>query len=178
MTIGHDRVEDDEQLYRGVKEKAPGGEICFRLDSGRVQFFSAAFNDREKRPSVDRAKLHHFNPHRTRVSEEDGIVMLLTSRVRQLGLVHVFDQRGKVRSEHAVDVIPDPKTGNPAHAVIITQPPLTKDNAFKRLKDSLARLATDAGWYVRPGTPMPRPRFLAFLRDAYQWVISIVLRIK
>lgn len=178
MTIGHNRVEDDEQLYRRVPEKAPGGELCFRLDSGRVKFLSAAFNDREKRPSVNRAKLHYFNPHRTRVSEEDGIVALLTSRVRQLGLVQVFDQRGQVRSEHAIDVIPDPKAGNLAHAVIITQPPLTKDNAFKRLKDSLARLATDAGWYVEPGTPMPKFKFLAFLRDAYQWVMSVVRRIK
>ena len=172
---GRDRVEDDEDLYRRVRETTPAGQICFEVANGRVIFSQAAFNDPRNRPSVDRAKLRDFDPQRTRISKEDGIVVLLTGRVRQLGHVQQRNQNGH-HSQHAIDVVPEHEDGNPAHAVITTRPPLTSSSAFKRLKESLARLATEAGWRVEPGSPLPRNDLATLLRRMLRWARHIFQR--
>jgi hypothetical protein len=172
---GRDRVEDDEDLYRRVRENTPAGQVCFEVTNGRVTFSQAAFNDPRNRPSVDRAKLRDFDPQRTRISREDGIVALLTGRVRQLGHVQQRNQNGH-HSQHAIDVVPEHEDGNSAHAVITTQPPLTSTSAFKRLKESLARLATEAGWRVEPGTELPRHDPASFFHRVLGWARRIFQR--
>ena len=49
---------------------------------------------------------------------------------------------------------PDPRFGNCAHALVVMNPDTAGSGTFKRLKDALARLATDAGWTVEPNTPI------------------------
>lgn len=162
MTDAQDWVEGNEQLYRSVRSTA-GEQHCFRIEDGCTVFTVAAFLDKKKTPSVDRAKLHNFDPNLSRIDRNDGIVELLAANIRQIGFISQKDNKGKVQSEHAVDVIPDPIRRddvrgireNLAHAVITTQPPLTSGMGFERLKEALARLATDAGWRVEPGADLP-----------------------
>ena len=173
MTEGQDRVEDGEELYRRVRDQTPAGQLCFQNIAGRVVFSQAAFNDPQKRPSVDRAKLSGNNPHHARVSRDDGIVALQADAIRQIAL----NRHGQAQTMHSVNVIPNPVEGNPAHAVIVTDPAATS-GIFKRLKEALARLATEAGWRVEPGVPILRPKFLAILHDAFRWVIEFFRRVK
>jgi len=177
MTDGQDRVADDEELYRRVRETV-AGQVCYQIEGGRVVFSQAAFNDPSKQPSVDRAKLRDFDPHRSRLTREDGIVTLEAGAVRRLGPIPQYDNRRQPLSEHAVDVVPDPIEGNGAHALVVTQPPVTGRSVYKRLKDGLARLATEAGWRVTPGNPLPRRKFLAVLRDVFRWMLRSFRRIK
>ena len=178
MTVPEDQVEDDEQLYRSVRSVA-GGQQCYRIENGRTVFTVAAFLDREKKPSVDRAKLQDFNPSRSRFDRNDGIVELVAANIRAIGLI--TQTKDKTRSQHAVDIVPDPIKGepakkiaeNPAHAVITTQPPLTSGKAFERLKEALARVATDAGWCIEPETPLRRGKFFTMLHDAIRWMFGV-----
>lgn len=175
MTDAQDRVQDDEQLYRRVLSSVP---LLYSMDGGQIRFSSTAFNDRSKQPSVDRARLQNFDPQRSRIAKTDGIVELNAADIRAIG--PIFHQNDSGRSSHAVDVVPDPIIGdvtlainqNLAHALIITHPPLTGTSAFKRFKESLAKLATEAGWCVEPGTPLPRRKFLVILRDAIRWMFG------
>lgn len=61
-----DAVGDDEQLYRRVQESV-GGQLCYQVVGDRIvflHFLHAAFNDPQKRPSVDRAILkYREDPH-------------------------------------------------------------------------------------------------------------------
>lgn len=152
MTNGIDTVDDDELLYRRIRSIV-AGQTCFRVENGRVVFTVAAFLDRHKKPSVDRAKLQGFEPHRSRQSIDDGIVELIAVRIRAIGIVHQRDSAGRVVSEHVVDVVPAPIENQPAHAEVITRPAIG-GKAFERLKEALARLATEAGWRVEPGSQL------------------------
>ena len=171
MTAGRDRVADDEELYRRVREKVPG-HTCFRLEGGQVLFLHSAFNDVSNQPSVDRAKLRQFDPHRTRLTQEDGIVALQTAAIRQLGPVPRYDNRQKPLPGSVVDVLPAPVLRNCAHALVVTAPPLTGKNALKRLKEGLVRLANDAGWRIEPGDSLPRRKVLGIVRDTFQCVLG------
>lgn len=175
MTEGQDRVEDDEQLYRRVPNLAPS---VYSTEGGQLRFSSTAFNDRSKQPSVNRAKLQNFDPHRSRFTNMDGVIELNTAKIRAIG--PIVQQNNSGSSSHVVNVVPDPIHGefslaikaNPAHALIVTQPPLTGPSAFKRFKESLAKIATDTGWCVEPGTSLPRGTFLDILHDAIRWMLG------
>jgi hypothetical protein len=171
MTGGKDRVADDEELYRRVRENVPG-HTCFKIEGGRVVFLNSAFNDVSDRPSVDRAKLRQFDPHRTRLMQDDGIVALQTAAIRQLGPIPRFDNHQKPITGFVVDVLSDPVLGNCAHAVVVTAPPLTGKGAVRRLKEGLVRLANDAGWRIEPGTSLPRRNFVTAVRDIFQCLLG------
>jgi hypothetical protein len=173
MTTGPTSVNDDEELYRRVRERTPASQLCFETVAGRVVFSQAAFNDPQKRPSVDRAILCSSNPHRSRLAREDGIVALNAAAIRKIGL----GQPGQGRSTHVVDVLPDPVRGNLAHAVIVVDP-AAGSSIFKRLKEALAHLATEAGWRVEPGTPLLRWNFVAILYDASRRIFRLLRTIK
>lgn len=175
MTDGQDRVQDDEQLYRRIPNLA---SPLYSTEGGQFRFSSTAFNDRSRQPSVDRAKLQNFDPHRSRITTTDGIVELNAAKIRAVGPI-VQQNNSAAPSSHVVDVMPDPVNGdislaikaNLAHALIITQPPLTGASAFKRFKESLAKLATEAGWCIKPGTPLPRRKLLTGLRNFFRWIL-------
>jgi len=90
---------------------------------------------------------------------EDGVVALAVADIQDIGdLTQTKKEPGHPEEviPLTVDVVADPVPGNTSHAVIITSPPVGKSSrAFERLKDSLARLASKAGWAVIPGSPMP-----------------------
>jgi hypothetical protein len=149
-------VAGEEELYRRVPKTA-GAADCYKVDAdGKIRFTVAAFLDRAKRPSVDRAALRGDNPHLTRQSKDDGIASLIAGAVRAIGVIEKRDERGKVVSEHTVDVVAAPVDGNEAHAEIILSPTVG-GKAFERLKEALARLATERGWRVVPGADLPAP---------------------
>lgn len=177
MTRGQDRVSDDEELYRSVRETV-AGQLCYRIQGGQVVFSQAAFNDRSMRPSIDRAKLRDFDPHRSRLSREDGIVALRADAIRRLGPITQFDNRQRPLTQHAVDVIPDWIIGNCAHALVTTHPPVTGPSAFRRLKEGLAWLANEAGWRVEPGTTLPQRKLLAIVHDIFRCALGRLPRAK
>lgn len=177
MMNRQDRVADDEELYRRVREKV-AGQTCYRAEGGKVVFFQSAFNDVSKQPSVDRAILKESDPHRSRLTLEDGIIVLQANAIRRLGPILQLDSRGRRIHEYAVDVLPDPKFGNCAHALVVTRPPISGTGAFKRLKDGLVRLANEAGWRIEPRTPLPRRKVLTIVLDTFQCVLRRLRRIK
>lgn len=145
-----DKVEDDEVLYRSV----PNG--CFTITDGALRLTSTAFNDPTQKPSVDRAKLCGANPAYTKKKPTDGVVSLTALSVRQIADVVQNDKHGKPILAHAVDAIPDPVKNHPAlpdnlaHALIVTNPDFESGSVFKKLKESLARIASQRGWLIEP----------------------------
>lgn len=150
MMMVTDRVEDDEILYRSVSKE------CFTIADGALRLTSTAFNDPTQKPSVDRAKLCGSNPAHTKKKPTDGVVSLIANSVRQIADVVQNDMHGQPILTHEVDVIPDAVKNhpglpdNPAHALIVTHPDFANDKVFKRLKESLARIASRGGWLVEP----------------------------
>ena len=145
-----DKVEDDEVLYRSV----PNG--CFTISDGVWRLTSTAFNDPTQKPSVDRAKLCSFNPTHTKKKPTDGVVFLTALSVRLIVDVVQNDKQGKLKVTYAIDVTPDPVKDDPvlpenlAHALIVTHPDFKSGNVFRKLKESLARIASQGGWLVEP----------------------------
>ena len=114
------RVQDDP---RNFKEE---GEVS-----------AAAFGDRSRKPSVDRAWLKDYEPQNSRRNLTDCIVCLVTGEVRtRIDL-----------SSKDIDVVPDPISGHPvepdnlAHALIVTIPEFDNDSQFRRLRRALAKRA-------------------------------------
>src|SRR5437867_9000379 len=116
-------VGDDEQLYRRVRESV-GDQLCYHVDGDRIVFLHAAFNDPQKRPSVDRAILkYRRDPHLSRLNPADGIVSLHASAIRRLGPISKLNEKGKATEEkYDVDVTAAPLLGNCSHAVVAMSP--------------------------------------------------------
>ncbi|MHB1949744.1 MAG: hypothetical protein ACYCQI_16720 [Gammaproteobacteria bacterium] len=124
-------VEDTEILYRSVRKS----EIIHQ-SNGEYVISSSAFNDKQKmQPSVDRAILQNNDPAISRrFSPTDAVVFLKAGEVRK-------EKVSKAEIEYALDVKPDPLEENHAHAIIVPAPQYKNPNAFKKVKESLARLA-------------------------------------
>ena len=141
-----DQVGDDEWLYRRVPSK-----------NGMVEVSASSFNDRFRKPSVDRAKLRD-NPQRTQLNPTDGIVKLLTLDVRAIEIRTTEIKNPGALASYDVDVAARPVYANNAkgepenlsHAQIETNPEFENDSRFKKLKEALAILASKHGWIVRP----------------------------
>lgn len=149
-------VDGEEQLYRRVQLMV-GEQLCFKVDGDRIVFLHAAFNDPKKSPSVDRANLkYQRDPHLSRKTAEDGIVSLQAAAIRRLGPIPKINEKGRPTEErYEVDVTADPKLGNCSHALVVMSPSTASGGTFKRVKEGLARLATEAGWRVEPNSPLP-----------------------
>lgn len=175
-----DQVGDDEELYRRVSSTLANRQTCYEIQAGRVIFKVAAFNDARKTPSVDRAMLRLFDPHRTRSVPNDGILVLRAGTIREHVFADVYDDKQKPISRHHADVFPGPiflrfpAEFNCAHAVIRARPPMTSGSGFKRLKESLVRLANqnDRAWCIEPGSPLPVPNGLTFLREFFRYLFQ------
>lgn len=137
-TTEQDLVADDETLYRAVRNDSR----CFPVDeAGRMRISSTAFNDRLRRPSVDRACLCINGPEDTRMrfESESAVLSLEVGDVRGLTATH-----GAAGTVYGVDVEPVPVEQNPAHAEIYGRPPFDMDRVFERIKQALARISTFA----------------------------------
>src|SRR5437667_2196888 len=101
--LPEDRVADDEVLYRRVRES------YFGRDTENKPFVSAnAFNDKLRKPSVDRAHLTGFDPQLTRWEESDAVVSLVTEEVRAINSVIERTATGAPIAPYVIDVRPDP----------------------------------------------------------------------
>ena len=149
-------VGDDEQLYRRVQDRV-GEQLCYQIVDGRPVFLHAAFNDPKKRPSVDRAILkYRGDPQLSRQTAQDGIVSLQAAGIRRLGPISKVNEKAKPTGDkYDVDVTADTVLGNCSHAVVVMSPSTPGSGTFKRLKEGLARLATEAGWAVQPHSVLP-----------------------
>lgn len=142
--FSHDRVADEEVLYRRV----PNHPINFGpVVDGVRRVSSAAFGDRGLQPSVDRAWLRDNKPENSQLSPTDCIASLVA-----------FDVRTKTNSSRTIDVRPDPIKNdpelpdNPTHALITAEPAFTSNNTeFKKFKRALARLSR---WEIAPSDPV------------------------
>ncbi len=163
-------VGDDEQLFRRVRDRV-GDQLCCQVIDGRIVFQHAAFNDPKKTPSVDRAVLKcGFDPQLSRLSECDGIVALEAAQIRRLGPISKLDERAKpTEDKYEVNVTADPILGNCSHALVVMSPSKPSSGSFKRLKEGLARLATESGWTIEPHSVL-RKRYGYRLRDAFMYL--------
>lgn len=145
-------VNDDEELYRSVREETRGFDEYNYDDDKNLVITPKAFNDREKNPSVDRATLKDNNPELSKKSETDGILTLLANDVRKIGEVKTGEE-----TNHSVDVLHKPDSDNLSHAEITVNPAFygndkKQKRAFKLLRISLAYLATKNKWTLEPKT--------------------------
>jgi len=145
-------VPDADELYRSVRE----GE--YKTINGRIAFSASAFNDRDRKPSVDMSSIRR-DPREARKSVDQGVAKLLAREVRSSRKIPAFDKKGKQTAEHSIDVVhrpikdaPNGEPNNPAHCQIECHPSIDSDNTFKRLKEALAAMANQYGWVVRPGS--------------------------
>ena len=143
-------VRDKEELYRSVRGEMKYDEYSIN-DAGEYIVQPAAFRDRHRQPSVDRAELKGFDPSLSKLSDTDGIVSLITGKVRGLPKEDIE------LADHTIDVIYMPTIENPAHSQIITTPKYSisktrEKKAFKSLQKALARLANLKGWTLKPNT--------------------------
>lgn len=148
-------VSTEEQLYRNVRGEGADEYFYDHPTTGHLIIDSKAFLDRDKEPSVDRAQLKNFDPEQSRIRGKNGVVTLLTQKVRQIGDVVTNDDEGR-KVNHAVDVRADPTPQNETHARIVVEPKFfgfdgKKNKAFRLLRIALARLATQSGWTLEPG---------------------------
>ncbi|MDE0425272.1 MAG: hypothetical protein OXI94_14920, partial [Gemmatimonadota bacterium] len=147
----NDSVRNDELLYRSVRSESEVEEYFF--DRGKLIIRPAAFNDKGKKPSVDRAELREFDPSLSKLNETDGIVSLIAGDIR--GIKEVKTKAEDKNVVHAVDVIYDPTPENSAHSQIIVAPEFfgtgsKQKRTFKKLRIALATLATENGWTLEP----------------------------
>lgn len=99
---------------------------------------------------MDRAVLR-ASPNETRSNSANGVVTLVAHQVRTTS-DEVFNNQRLV-DVHPRPIEQDNPDGEPenlAHAQIEAHPNFESDSQFKKLKEALARLATEAGWTIAP----------------------------
>ena len=88
------QVYNYEALYRSVRPDE------YKTIGGRVIISASAFNDRERKPSVDRAWLDR-DLKEIRKSPTDGITKLIAGEVRSSSNVAIFDKKGRKTGQYA-----------------------------------------------------------------------------
>lgn len=142
-----------------------GGELLHRsinpedviYTEGAWSLSTTAFNDRNKKPSVDRVAIRP-DAHQTKRGPDCGVVALLTHEVRVEALVPLPpDTPASDTSNYVVDVFARPiekdnppgEPENRSHAQIESAPEPT-GSRFRKLKEALCRLAERRGFVVAP----------------------------
>lgn len=131
-----DRVDDAEVLYRSVERT-----LWKKKNDGEFYLSSQAFADRNRRPSVDRAKLCDHDPGYTQFRSSEYVCSLVAKDVRAIATVVKHDKKGVPQIHHNIDVEPVPISGNNAHAEIYALPEISGGRLFERLLERLAYLA-------------------------------------
>ena len=148
------KINDDELLYRSVRAD-PSYDEYFCDDDNNLVILPNAFKDGRTRPSVSRAGMDGVDPciYPYRLSETDGIVGLIAGEIRAIN--DVTSQLENEKLVYKVDIEHKPSNKNKAHAQIFAIPKFQgkqeeKEEAFDRLKISLANLASKTNWIVEP----------------------------
>jgi hypothetical protein len=134
-----------EFVYRSVKRD----DLSQRPGDKKLRVSSAAFNDRNKRPSVDRAMLRK-RPEHSKKSGTDAVYALPVGRIRDMK-IEIQGEKQKTKKAYAIDVIPRPirqvQFGagiiNLAHSQVESAPEFDSDSHFRKLKERLAWLAEE-----------------------------------
>jgi hypothetical protein len=141
-------VADAEDLYRAI---SAGKGFLFK--DGKYVFSQSAFDDRLRQPSVDRSSIRVVVAE-AKLTPTDGVTAVKAEDVRKSCKVPILDPKGKPTGEYAVDVLhrpilaPEPE--NLAHCQIESNPVYANDSRFRKLKEALARLATQNGFIIVP----------------------------
>ena len=143
-------VLNEELLYRSVRDS--GDHHGCDPDGRLVRVGNSAFNDPERKPSVDRALLREGGPKDSRFSQQDGIVTMGAGEVRSISTVVTNNKKAEPLHGHGVDVLHAPVEYNYAHAQIETAPHVASDGAWKKLKEALCRIAVARGWTYPPAS--------------------------
>lgn len=144
-------VNDEEILYRSVMTDHYQPD----QQTGKKRLSSQAFQDRERKISVDIANLCNNDPLYTQKSETDGVTSLLASEVKAIQLLKK-DSKGKTINIENVMVCLDPIKGqsdqraNPAHAVIYATPDFDDRKIFNKLVEQLTLQAIQRGFLIEP----------------------------
>lgn len=153
------KINDDELLYRSVRADPIFDEYTYD-DEKNLVILPNAFKDGHTRPSVSRAGMDGVDPciFPYRLSQTDGIVGLIAGEIRAIN--DVTSQLENETLVYKVDIEHDPSKINKAHAKIYAIPKFRgkqeeKEEAFDRLRISLAHLASKWDWIVEP---IPPPR--------------------
>lgn len=136
-------VEGKETVFRSVTD----GPTYFSMDDGTLRLSHSAFNDPMWQPSVDRQCMRS-DPELSRRHEDAGVVQLNVEAVRQID-VWTNTKKGAPDFKHTVDVRHEPEVENHAHATVQADPQAV-NNAFKRVKEALCRIADEHGWIALP----------------------------
>lgn len=145
-------VGDTEDLYRAIR--ADSGEYALSKE-GQIKFSASAFNDRYRKPSVDRSSMR-TEPRDTRIAATDGVAVVKTAEVRSIRTIRVDPTKKTDERTYQVDAVHRPlpngndPTQNPAHCQIECCPSIASDNHFRKLKEALALLASTRGFAVVP----------------------------
>ena len=142
-----DRVDDEEILFRRVLNDTNQ----YHVEDDEVRVSATAFNDRQKRPSVDRKRICK-TPIWTQQGAEHGVLRITAAQVR--GIDSIEHKKKGEQFSYAFDVHPDPivdppkgERPNPSHAEIRPNPDFKTNSPFKKLKERLAILAE---WEILP----------------------------
>src|SRR5258705_704761 len=146
-------VADEELLYRRIVFRV--GLEPFKIVDGKLRFGSQAFGDRTLKPSVDRAALNGNDPTRTQQQPANGETARIRGDIRKIASVTRKEDNDQV-AQFSPDVVPDPITPapgveeNPAHALVVTNPPVPNPNIFHKLQLALSELGSARGWVIPP----------------------------
>jgi hypothetical protein len=133
-------ITDDEILYRCLFS----GKDMYKFRSdGTLEITAQAFADRERRASVDRAKLCDNNPKHTLIDPMGGVVSIVAGDVRSIVNISRNNSPDESLRSFTVDLEHVPLSNNDAHAAIFTIPPFTDADkkVYRRLRVALAQLA-------------------------------------
>jgi hypothetical protein len=72
---------------------------------------------------------------------------VIANEVRGISTVAQRNEKGEIVLRHVIDIEPVPLAGNPAHAEIYAIPEFASKGVFRKLQESLARLAS---WVIPP----------------------------
>lgn len=154
QTFCENRVSDWELLYRSIRKS----EIA-PVDSERgFRVSSAAFNDVNRRPSVDRALLRS-SAQVSKRGATDAIAGLISAHVRLIQVDQPIPSdtpKDAPKKQYLIDVKPRPifdphPERNLAHSQVESNPAFDSDSRFKKLKEKLARLAEQRPLEIEPG---------------------------
>lgn len=145
------KVEDSENAYRSIRVNRRE----YARVGGVVRFSASAFDDRAKKPSVDRSSMRN-KPEDARKSPTDGVTQIGVKEIRSSCKIPIVDEKGKQTGAHAVDVVhrpickSDTEPENHAHCQVECAPQIESGARFKKLKEALAVLANRHGFVVQP----------------------------
>ena len=154
-----DCIQDDEELYRNVREDSKMKSTCaMTMEYSESCLKLSEIRLHQKTRLVDRAKKLDFKPERALLpkrpsQKRNGIVSIKAVDVRSITNVKTETEDGTVR--HAIDVVFNPSKHRPAHSLITVDPEFigsrrTKRETFGDLQKALASRASRYGWTLEP----------------------------